>query len=129
MSLSSKAVELAQEIDTSFLTLSQKNALTGVQRDIDHCKLVFKETSAAATAAATAQDFKIECFMSLSSKAVELAQEIDTSFLTLSQKNALTGVQRDINHCKLVFKETSAAATAAATAQAHPAKGPVWTYP
>ena len=70
-------------------------------------------------------DFKIECFMSLSSKAVELAQEIDTSFLTLSQKNALTGVQRDIDHCKLVFKETSAAATAAATAQAHPAKGPV----
>ena len=70
-------------------------------------------------------DFKIECFMSLSSKAVELAQEIDTSFLTLSQKNALTGVQRDIDHCKLVFKETSAAATAAATAQAHPAEGPV----
>ena len=57
--------------------------------------------------------------MSLSSKAVELAQEIDTSFLTLSQKNALTGVQSDIDHCKLVFKETSAAATAAATAQAH----------
>ena len=25
-------------------------------------------------------DFKIECFMSLSSKAVELSQEIDTSF-------------------------------------------------
>ena len=63
--------------------------------------------------------------MSLSSKAVELSQEIDTSLLTLSQKNALTGVQRDIDHCKLVFKETSAAANAAATAQAHPAKGPV----
>ena len=34
-------------------------------------------------------DFKIECFMSLSSKAVELAQEIDTSFFTLSQKMPL----------------------------------------
>ena len=51
-----------------------------------------------------------------------MLKKLTPLFLTLSQKNALTGVQRDIDHCKLVFKETSAAA---ATAQAHPAKGPV----
>ena len=31
-------------------------------------------------------DFKIECFKKLGAKTVELVEEIDTSFLTISQK-------------------------------------------
>ena len=39
-------------------------------------------------------DFNTECFKELVAKTVEVLEEIDTSFLTISQRNALTAVQR-----------------------------------
>ena len=68
-------------------------------------------------------DFKIECFKQLGAKTV--LEEIDTSFLTILQKNALTAVQRDIDHCELVFPPTSAAEAAAAAAKSTGKVGPV----
>ena len=70
-------------------------------------------------------DFKIECFKELSAKTVEVLEEIDTSFLTISPKNALTAVQRDIDHCKLVFPPTSTAEAASTAAKSTVRVGPV----
>ena len=70
-------------------------------------------------------DFKIECFKELSAKTVEVLEEIDTFFLAISQKNALTAVQRDIDHCKLVFPPTSAAEAASTAAKSRGRVGPV----
>ena len=70
-------------------------------------------------------DFKIECFKELGAKTVEVLEEIETSFLTISQKNALTAVQRDIDHCKLVFPPTSAAEAASTAAKSTGRVGPI----
>ena len=70
-------------------------------------------------------DFKIGCFKEPGAKTVEVLEEIDTSFLTISQRNVLTVVQRDIDHCKLVFPPKSAAEAASTAAKSIGRVGPI----